>query len=144
LSKKSQKAPPGLADYLSDEPAEQNDPPEESLLDPFVTKTLKLHSKKVNKVIKCLEGIMKPGAEEQVFDAKTATLIKRPIPASVKVNAAKVWNELVMKKIVADKKDINKGSGGSQYSLAKAIADVNRRKDAEKKKIALEAGVGKN
>ena len=139
MPKKREKAPPDL--IFPDEQSEK--PAEDALIDPAVQKILKEKSKNVNKVIVCLENIMKGSSEEQVYDSKLKELVSRPIAASVKVQAAKVWNDLVMKKVVADKKEVA-AKGGGGYDVARAIAAVNRSKDQERKRILLAQGKGNN
>lgn len=154
MSKKKIK---GVIDPFQDEPSESSEGESSSLFQ----KSIQKHVKKLNRVVKTLEHILWGSPVDAIWDEKKKVYCphckenitqhmndlipttNRPVPAVVRVQAAKVWNELLMKKVVADKKEIA-GKSGMQYNPARAIADVARRKEAEKKKLLLEQGMGKN
>ena len=59
-----------------------------------------------NKVIEVLIRIIKGEEKEYVFDTKGRKLVERPPALADRVKAAKVWKEMTLDKVVADKKMI--------------------------------------
>lgn len=154
MSKKKIK---GVIDPFQDEPSEPSVDEHSSEFQ----KSIQKHVKKLNRVVKTLEHILWGSPVDVMWDEKkkvfcphckeniTAAMndliptTNRPVQAVVRVQAAKVWNELLMKKVVADKKEVA-SKGGPTFDPARAISEVAKRKEAEKKQALLAQGLGKN
>lgn len=86
-----------------------------------------------NAIVAKLAAIATGQAVDFVLDSKNGVLVQRPASIADVVKAAKVWTEMTLNKIVADKKQIGDGTQGSLLdyleaanSVAKEIAEHKR------------------
>ncbi|HSW61728.1 MAG TPA: hypothetical protein VLH56_00175 [Dissulfurispiraceae bacterium] len=77
-----------------------------------------------NAIVAKLAAIATGHAVDYVLDSKNGILVQRPASIADVVKAAKVWAEMTLNKVVADKKQIGDGSQGSLLDYLEAANGV--------------------